>query len=178
MGLAYGWTRERAVFRAIEEFGCINAPLRNIRSSVDGNTLTAELIPEVVLDKLVDLPDDEDQGVRRILRGSRPIVEGSRALHLRFDYVLAMAVDADTHSDLFGGLHDEWHLAPRIVTSRAYYPLLEITESAWKAKLVEELGPENPNWRHIRMISGECSLDVLGEMPTGAWYANPISGRG
>jgi len=166
------------VFRAIEEFGSIDAPLRNIRFCVDRNTLTAELIPEVVLDEPVDLEGEDNPRVRAILRAGRPIVEGSRALHLRFDYILAVAVDADTHSDLFGGLHEGWNLAPRIVGSRAFYPLLEIHESAWKAKLVEELGPENPNWRHLRMISGECSLDVLGEMPTGAWHANPTSRRG
>jgi hypothetical protein len=169
---------EITVFRAIEEFGAIEAPLRNIRFSVDCKTLTTELIPEVVQDKPIDLRDEGDPGIRKILGGGRPIVEGSRALHLRFEYILAMAVDADTHSDLFGGLREGWNMAPRISGSRAYYPLLEIKDSAWKAKLVEEMGPENPNWRHIRMISGECSLDVLGEMPSGAWHTNPSAGRG
>lgn len=166
------------MFRAIEEFGPIDAPLRNIRFSVDRTTLTAELIPEIVLDEPVDIKDEDNPGVRAILQGGRPIVEGSRTLRLSFDYILAVAVDADTHSDLFGGLHEGWNMAPRIDGSRAYYPLLEIMDSAWKAKLVEERGPENPNWRHIRMISGECSLDVLGEMPTGGWHPNPTSGRG
>lgn len=159
-------------FRKIDNFGELNSPLRNIRFKVDGRALTADLIPEIVESESYDASDERDPILRRILSGGHLIVEGTQLLRLEFEYILAMAVDADTHSDMFGGLHSGWLSAPRLSKSRSFYPLLEIEDSKWKARLSEVVGPDNPNWRHLRMISGECSLDVLGEMPTGSWHPN------
>ncbi|MEL6568984.1 MAG: hypothetical protein AAFQ22_11235 [Pseudomonadota bacterium] len=157
---------------AINQFGEFERPLRNIRFSVDGLSLEMRLIPERVLQES-HKPDEQDSdSVKRLTRGASEILEGDRCLRLRFPFFLAIAVDTDIDVDLFGGLHADWRSAPRIKGRSSFYPLLEIVGSNWKQKLPDFRGRESNNIRHIRAISAECSLDILGEIGAGVWENN------
>lgn len=123
---------------AVTDFGVFDKPLRNIRMYLDGVSIRTQLIPQLVLNKNVDL-EGRNEAERIILKDARPVVEGNTCLELNFELVLAIAVDTDIDVDLFGGLHEDWSDAPNLQNSHSYYPLLEITNSPWKAQL--------PDWR-------------------------------
>jgi hypothetical protein len=115
-----------------------------------------------------------DLFVRKVLP-SALAVEEATLLRLRFSWLLGVAVDYDIDVDLFGGLGKTWEPAPRLPGRNEMYPLLEITDSPWKAQLPEWRARDNPDVRHIRMIGNITSFDVLGELESGEWIENPHS---
>lgn len=156
----------------IDQFGILTSGFRNIRCGIDNTRAVFDLIPEqLVAPASADLKH-VPSFMRKHLDGARLVVEGQSALRLEFDCVLGVAVDTDTGVDLFGGLQANWVSAPRLEGSKSFYPLLEITNSPWKGQLPEWGRRDDPAIRHIRMISAECSFDVLGEFSSGAWMAN------
>ncbi len=156
----------------VDQFGELTSALRNIRCNIDGRAGTFELVPERMLLADFDTGDERDPIVRRLIQGASRVVEGSLALRLEFSHVLAITADNDVDADLFGGLQADWGSNPRLPGSQSFYPLLEICNSGWKAQLPEWRRRDDPHVRHIRMISTECSFDVLGELVSGEWIAN------
>ena len=159
-------------FKTVKDFGELKTPFRNILYRADGKSLEVDLIPECVQSEPARSEEEVDPVIRKITEGAKPVTEGNKLLRLSFEYILAIAADADTNMQLFGDLHSNWANTPRIPNSRWFYPILELTDSSWKKQTREEFGSDNSNWRHIRLISSECSIDVLGEMPTGQWRDN------
>lgn len=159
----------------IERYGLLKSGFRNIRSRIDGISAEFDLIPEVSVPV-----GDDDPGiaglphplVANLMRGASRLIEGEAALRITFSYLMAVAVDTDIDVDLFGGLHERWSSAPKIDGSSSYYPLLEIRGSPWKAQLPDWRRRDDPLIRHIRMISAECSFDVLGDLSGGVWVSN------
>jgi hypothetical protein len=156
----------------IDEFGLLAAGFRKIRCSIDGSRAVFELVPEsdteVTDGDLVDASPEE----RRWIAGARRVIEGPLALRIEVHHLIAIAGDADVDADIFGGLHCNWRDAPKLPNSNVFYPLLEITNSPWKIQLPEWRRRDDPDVRHVRMISAECSYDILGEFGTGVWVAN------
>ena len=159
----------------VEKFGTFNCGLRNIRCQIDGRSAVFHLIPE-----RLSPPDptdpaiarESDPTIRRMLVGASLVVEGDTALRLEFSHLMGIAVDTDIDVDLFGGLHHNSRDAPRLANKATYIPLLEIRKSAWKAQLPEWRRRDDPDIQHFRMISAECSFDVLGELSSGVWVDN------
>lgn len=163
----------------VTEFGDIPAPLRNIRASIDGKQGVFDLVPERVLEPGAVPIDEPNPIIRKLLVGARPVVEGFSALRIEFDYLYAVAVDADVDGNLFGGLRANWSDAPRFEEGKpSFFPLLEIIASPWKAQLPEWRGRDRPEVRHIRMISAECSYDILGEPSRAHWIENNLNPDG
>ncbi len=159
-------------FEAIITFGVIETSLRNIRMSVDATQVVLELIPARILDQPGDPGDEPNEAIRRLIRGAKPIVEADEYLKLRFDHILAIAIDTDIDVDLFGGLHKDWSEAPRLYGEKSFYPLLEVKDSPWKSQLPDFRGRDDPHIRHLRAISMECSFDILGNFPEGEWISS------
>jgi len=157
---------------ALTQFGTLDTPLRNVRFGVDGTSLFAELIMEQVIRKPRLVVNLEESATQNVLHSGYPVVQGNRLLRLEFENILAIAVDTDIDVDLFGGLHEAWSDAPRLQSTKAFYPFLEIVDSPWKQQLPEYRGKDDPDIRHFRIISAECSLDVLATTPSGAWQEN------
>ena len=155
----------------VDQFGLLTTGLRNIRCDIDGRAATFELVPEQLLPPDVTT-GGRDPIVSLLTQGASRVVEGRLALRLEFSHLVALAADNDVDVDLFGGLQTNWAASPRLEGSRTFYPLLEIRNSAWKAQLPEWRRRDDPDVRHIRMISAECSFDVLGELVSGVWVAN------
>lgn len=164
-------------YKIIEHFGTLKTPLRNIISLVDGEALTLDLIPEIIEADSNEHLDEPREGIRALLQTSRAIVEAKQFLRLEFDYILAMAIEADIDADMFGGLHDGWKDAPLLHSTKSYYPLLEICDSKWKTLQPDYQGGDDENIRHIRVISLECSFDILGSFPEGKWMDDGKLGR-
>ena len=163
----------------VTEFGDIPAPLRNIRAGIDGKQGVFDLVPERVLEPGAVPIDEPNPIIRKLLVGARPVVEGFSALRIVCDYLYAVAVDADVDVDLFGGLRANWSDAPRFEEGKpSFFPLLEIIASPWKAQLPEWRGRDRPEVRHIRMISAECSYDILGEPSRAHWIENNLNPDG
>jgi len=155
----------------IDQFGTLRSGFRNIRCAIDGRRFVFELIPSVLLPPDTAQSENPDPLLRKLTRGASLVVEGSSALRLEFDDIHGMAVHADVDADLFGGIQSNWREAPYVVGS-VYYPLLEIMNSPWKAQLPDWRRRDDAAMRHIRMISDECSFDVLGELVSGTWIEN------
>ena len=154
----------------IDQFGVPTSGLRNIRCAIDGRRAVFDLVPERVLPPDPAKADHPDPMIRRLTEGASLVVEGPMALRLEFWRVLGLAADSDSDVDLFGGLQGDWSSNPRLNDSQTFfYPLLEIRSSPWKALLPEWRGRDDADIRHIRMISAECSYDVLGELGAGTW---------
>jgi hypothetical protein len=164
----------RVAILAMTQFGVLETPLRNIRFAVDGTALVARLIPERVTLE-TPKPGDFPEALHKYFENARLVVEGPEMLVLTFEHVVAVAVDTDVDVDLFGGLHAGWKEAPKLPDSKSYYPLLEIADSHWKSQLPDFRGRDEPWLHHFRAISAECSLDILGTFPTGAWEVNPAA---
>ena len=157
---------------ALTQFGTLDTPLRNVRFGVDGTSMFAELIVEQVIRKPRLVFNLGESTAQNVLHGGYPVVEGDRLLRLEFEYILAIAADTDIDVDLFGGLHEAWSDAPRLHSTKAFYPFLEIVDSPWKKQLPEHRGKDDPDIRHFRIISAECSVDLLATAPSGAWQEN------
>lgn len=98
----------------IRKYGAFDSPLRNIRLVLMGGDARFDLIPEAILDTPSDLSDEKDPAIRRVLEGTRLVVEADRFLRIHFDIIVALAGGTDEDVDLFGGLHQDWHDAPPI----------------------------------------------------------------
>lgn len=159
----------------IDQFGLLTSALRNIRCSIDGKRGVFDLVPEKLLPPDTAPLTETNPTLRRLQAGASLVVEGPTMLRLEFHSLLGMAVDADIDVDLYGGLHDNWRNTPKIGDKNTFYPLLEIRNSLWKAQLPEWRRRDDPGVKHIRMISAECSFDLLGELVDGTWLTNDAS---
>lgn len=157
----------------ITQFGELTAGFRNIRTQLDGEEGVFDLVPEQLLPAGSVESGETLPELKRLLNSSSLVVEGATLLRLRFSWLLAIAADYDIDVDLFGGLGKTWRDAPRLPGSNASYPLVEVTDSPWKAQLPEWRARDNPDVRHIRMIGAIVSFDVLGELESGEWLENP-----
>jgi hypothetical protein len=156
----------------IEKFGVLTSGLRNIRCQIDGGSAVFDFIPEALLPPDPAQITETNSILRRLQAGASLVVEGPTMLRLEIHGLLGMAVDADIDVDLYGGLHNNWRDAPKLADKKTYYPLLEIRNSPWKAQLPDWRRRDDPEVRHFRMISAECSFDLLGELLSGSWIAN------
>ncbi len=156
-------------YRAIKDWGEVEGEFRNILLYMDGNSLTLDLVPSEVSTGPVDVSDETDEALRRLKAGSKLVVEANRCLRLSFDAVLAVAVReefVDLFEDLYQGLPDA---GPKLANGVAVWPLLEVIDSPWKSKLPHYQGGDNEDIRHMKFLSMECFVDVLGYAPKATW---------
>jgi len=156
-------------FRKMTEFGILETGFRNAQMNVDFDLLVLKLIPETKLIGPSDLRREQNNTILKLLKSSQEVVEAKTCLHLSFEYIKAVAFDSDLDADLFGGLKKQWMEAPKVEGRSFIYPLLEILDSPWKAQLPEWRGRDDPDIKHVRAITAECSFDILAELTSGDW---------
>lgn len=157
-----------------EAFGKLTSPLRNIRCHIDAHEAVFELVPEALRPPGPDPVDVTGipSPLVRVISSASLVLESERMLRIEIGELRGIAVDADVDIDLFGGLTGDGSEQPRLAGSTFFYPLIEIENSPWKAQLPDWRGRDDPDIRHLRMISATCSYDVLGEVLSGNWMPN------
>lgn len=139
---------------------------------LDGTSAIFELVPELIVSNNNFDPNCEEiVPIKKLLKTASAIIESNNFLKIEFDTVLGIAVDTDIDVDLYGGLQKGWDTAPKIAGSNSYYPFLEIENSPWKKQLPNFRGRDEPDIKHYRLISWECSFDVLAWEPSGKWIS-------
>ena len=156
-------------FRKMTEFGILENGFRNAQMNVDFDTIVFKLISETKLIGPSDFRHENNQTISKLLKSSQEIIESKNCLQLNFDCVKAVAFDSDLGVDMFGGVHDGWMKAPKVAGKSFIYPLLEVLNSPWKAQLPEWRGRDDPDIKHIRAVTAECSFDILAELTSGDW---------
>ncbi|QYJ07123.1 hypothetical protein [Qipengyuania flava] len=158
---------------ALETFA---SPLRNIKLSLDGTGLIADLIPSVTLDSEVQIggfsddPDVEAE-LQSVFGKGRPIVEGDRVFRLEFDAVQAVVIQEE-FVDLFNVLAAELDNLPKIPDAKGAFPFLVAEESEWRSRLPDYQGGDDPELKHFKIFSMETQVDILGRLAGFEWVRN------
>ena len=145
----------------------LKAPLRNVRAHLDGNFLSVDLIPSVVLDEPVQASDpsgnpDLDKIISDLEKGARPIVEAKSVLRAEFESVQACVIQEE-FVELFENLISDFDAPPRILGQKGWFPFLRVLNSSWRKKLPDYQGGDWPELHHYKIVSMETPLMFFTE---------------
>lgn len=157
---------EVEIYEPAVDLNEFQSALRTIRLVFHGDYLVADLVPSVVLEQPIEIPDP----CLSSLRNARPIVEAERCLRVRFSAILAVAVEEE-FIEAFTELKTKSDL-PRIPDQKATFPFLKVSNSSWKAKIPDYQGGDNPDLHHYKMFSMDISVDILGFLDGTEWIDN------
>ncbi|MCB2096107.1 MAG: hypothetical protein KDE05_00615 [Parvularculaceae bacterium] len=156
----------------ITDFGVIGTKIRNIRLTLDGTELVAEIVPGEILERQFrnDLKGWPKE-MRDALKDTKPIVEAGRALRLQFDNVAA-AVAQEEFVSIVAELSTKVSAEQEIGERDPPFGIYRVKNSIWRKKLPEFEGGDNPYLEHFKLLSMECYVDILGVLVGGEWIAN------
>lgn len=146
--------------------------LKTIRLIFHGTYLVADLVPSVVLDQPTDILDpDWPPELNRVFAGSKPIIEADRCLRVRFESILAVAVEEE-FIELFDELKFQSKEIPLMPDQKACFPFIKVLNSKWKARIPEYQGGNNADLNHFKILSMDTCVDILGYFKNTEWIDN------
>lgn len=158
----------------VTNFGVLEKPLRNIRASLDEETLILDLIPQttrlVARSSHSDLSDTEQAIIFGNNDVARAIVESDKCLRVCFDPVWVWVVHGEFNDSGFPKVDmSSW---PRIGELKAYYPFARVMNSPWLAKVPDYQLPTEGSFSHFRILSATTYMDIISNEPEGEWVGN------
>ena len=157
----------------VTDFGVLEKPLRNIRASLDQETLILDLILQttrLVARSHSDLGDDVQAVVFGDNDVAREIVESDTCLRVCFDPIWAWVVHGEFSDSGFPEIDmSDW---PRIGETKTAYPFARVMNSPWLAKVPDYDLPTEGGFTHFRILSATTYMDIISSEPEGEWVEN------
>lgn len=157
-------------YEAAAEIDAFDTPLLGLRVVTKADVAVIDLIPSMASTKTIE--KKRDPSVRRtvaeILASGTPIEEAMRFMRVHFSFVQALVIQRE-FVEIVDILDAKLDSAPRRPGSRSPYPFLRVINSAWKRRLPDYQGGNDPKLTHFTIGSLETHVDILGIIEKIEW---------